>query len=370
MISTFLVPEKVITGAGCLKGLGAECEPLGQRAVLVTGKSAMQRAGHTQTCTDILGEHGIAVEVFAGMEPEPDVATIDACGEAIGKFGADFVIGLGGGSALDGAKVAAGLARQDAPTAAFHAGEKVLGNGLPFVAIPTTSGTGSEVTNTGVISDREKRIKKSIRHANFIARVAMVDALLTLSVPPRITATTGIDAMVQAIESYLSIHAYPLTETLSIGAMVELAAALPRVVEHPDDIASRERASYGSLMAGIALQNARLGIVHGIAHPLGIRYGIPHGLACGILLPGALEFNRTAAAEKMRMIEHVVGAEPVGYARDLLASCGLPQDFKEFDIPPADFEQIAAESLPSGSLKANPRPVRAEDVIFILQELC
>ncbi|MDK1032560.1 MAG: iron-containing alcohol dehydrogenase [Planctomycetia bacterium] len=369
MSYTFLAPKKIVTGRGCIDALGAECASMGKRAVLVTGKSAMRKAGITDKCMALLGSAAIEVQVFDGVEPEPDVTTVDACREAVRRFHADFVVGLGGGSALDAAKVAAGLARQDAPTAAFHAGEKVLGNGLPFVAIPTTSGTGSEATSTGVISDRGKRVKKSIRHPNFIARVALVDAELTLGASARVTAGSGIDALVQAIESYLSIHSYPLTEALSIRAMVELHAALPRVVDCPDDLDARERASYGSLMAGIALENARLGIVHGIAHPLGIRYGIAHGLACGILLPGALEFNREAAPEKMRMIEHVLGAEPAGYARDLLAACGLPTDFKEFGIPAGDFEAIAAESLPSGSLKANPRPVRADDVIGILRDL-
>ena len=178
------------------------------------------------------------------------------------------------------------------------------------------------------------------------------------------------DALSQAIESYASIHATAITEALSLRAVADLAASLERAVAHPTDQTARTRAANGSLLAGMALGNARLGVIHGIVHPLGVRYDIPHGLACGVLLPVALEYNHQAMCEKYDVLAQIFGADPVEFCSELLRRVGLPADLKQYRVKAGDFETIAAESLPSGSLKANPRQVTGQDVMAMLQRLC
>ena len=368
-ISEFRTPGKILFGVGALESLGTETRALGPRAILATGRRAMAEAGTTARCLAILAAAGVETALFDQVEAEPDVTTVDRCREAVRRHSADAVIGLGGGSAMDVAKVAAALAREDEPTRAFHQGRKITRRGLPMVAIPSTSGTGSEMTNNGVISDRERQFKASIRDESLVPAVALVDPVVTLSSPPRVTAISGVDALVQAVESYLSRFATPMTEAISLRAAEEMVRALPAVVTRGDDLELRTAAAWGSAMAGLGLTNARLGVVHGIAHPVGVRFGVPHGLACGVLLPAALEFNREAAPEKFASLARLFGGDPVAYARDLLVACGLPTRLTEYHLDPAAFGTMADESLPGGSTQANPRPVTKEDIIAMLHKI-
>ena len=366
--SVFVAPGRIVFGPGSVRSLGEEAARLGRRPLLVTGRRALALAGITGRVMAILKDAGDPA-LFDEVEPEPDVTTVDRCRQALRRHQAGVVVGLGGGSAMDVAKVAAGLAREEAPTRAFHQGRPLAGTGLPTIAVPTTSGTGSEMTNSGVVSDRAAAYKASIRHGSLVPRVALVDPELVLSCPPRVTAASGVDALVQAIESYLSVHATPLTESLSLRAVAELAAALPAVVEHGDRLDLRTRAAWGSAMAGLALSNARLGVVHGMAHPVGVRCGAPHGLVCGVLLPAALEFNRQAAPEKYRALAALVGGDPAAYAMELVPACGLPATLAAYGLARADFAAIAEETLESGSTKANPRPVTRADVLALLEQV-
>ena len=370
MSDTFRTPEKIVTGWGALAELGRLAAALGQKALLVTGRSAMKKAGITDRAVSLLKAAGLGVELFDEVEPEPEVATVDAARGLACRAGAEVVIGLGGGSAMDAAKVVAGLANETAATQEFHAGCKIQSAGLPLVCVPTTSGTGSEATINGVLSDRRRLTKTSIRDERLMPRVALVDAELTVPCPASVTAAAGLDALSQAIESYVSLHATPLTEALCVRAVAELAASVEQAAKNPTDRTARTRAACGSLMAGMALNNARLGVIHGIVHPLGVRYEIPHGLACGVFLPAALEFNREAMSEKYAVLQRIFGCDPVEFTRELLRRVGLPDNLKSYRVRPEDFEIIADESLPSGSLKANPRKVSKQDIVDMLRRLC
>lgn len=367
--STFRMPGSFVFGVGALESLGEATRPLGARAVVVTGRSALAEAGITGRAVDALREAGIETAVFDEVEPEPDVTTVDRCREVLRQRGAEVAVGLGGGSAMDVAKVAAGLVREDRPTRAFHEGAEIARPGIPNVAVPSTSGTGSEMTNNGVISDRAKGYKASIRDASLVPAVALVDPQITRSCPPQVTAMSGVDALVQAIESYLSRHATPMTEAIALRAAEELAKALPAVVTRGQDLELRTAAAWGSAMAGLALSNARLGVVHGMAHPIGVRYHVPHGLVCGVLLPAALAFNRPAAPHKFETLHGLLGGDPVGYAQALLVACGLPLRLTEYGLARADFAAIADETLESGSTKANPRDVTGDDVVGLLEQV-
>ncbi len=363
----FRAPERFLFGVGAIESLGDEALRFGHRALLVTGRRAMAKAGITDRCLAILRKAGVEAALFDEVEPEPDVAAVDRCREALRRNRADVAIGLGGGSAMDVAKVAAGLAHEEEPTRAFHTGRTPASRGLAMIAVPTTAGTGSEMTNNGVLSDRARGFKASIRADSFVPAVALVDPELSVPCPPFVTAASGVDALVQAIESYLSRHATPMTEALSLRAVEELAAALPGVVHRGDDLALRTRAAWGSALAGLALSNARLGVIHGMAHPIGVRFGVPHGLVCGVLLPAALEFNRPASLEKFDRLASLLGNDPASYARGLLAACDLPARLTEYGLRADDFDAMAEEALESGSTKATPRTVTKEDILALLR---
>lgn len=365
----FRTPGKFLFGVGALASLGEEARRLGTRALLVTGRRAMAEAGVTQRCLAALAAAGADAQLFDQVEPEPDVATVDRCRRAAREHRAEVIIGLGGGSAMDVAKVAAALANETEPTRAFHSGRKIERRGLPNIAVPSTSGTGSEMTNNGVLSDRERKVKTSIRDDSLMPAVALVDPEVAASSPPGVTAASGIDALVQAVESYLSRPATPLTEAISLRAAEEMARALPAVVRSGKDMDLRTHAAWGSALAGMALSNARLGVIHGIAHPVGVRFGVPHGLVCGVLLPAALEFNRPAAPEKYAALARVFGDDPAAYARRLLEECGLPARLTAYALTADAFGAIADETLAARSTKANPREATKADVLAMLGEI-
>jgi len=367
--STFRAPDKCVFGVGTLASLGEETARFGSRAVVVTGRRAMAEAGITDRALESLRSADVEATVFDQVEPEPDVTTVDRLREVLGARDAEVAVGLGGGSAMDAAKVAAGLFHEDPPTRAFHEGAEITHPGIPTIAVPSTAGTGSEMTNNGVISDREAGRKASIRHEWLVPAVALVDPELTVPCPPRVTAMAGVDAMVQAIESYVSRHATPMTEAISLRAIQELATALPGVVTQGEDLRLRTAAAWGSTMAGLALSNARLGVVHGIAGAVGIRYGIPHGLVCGVLLPPALALNREAVPEKFQRLREILGGDPVGYAQALLIATGLPMRLNEYGLNAKDFPAIAEETMTSGSTQANPREVTEADVVALLEQV-
>jgi alcohol dehydrogenase class IV len=361
-------PPACHVGPGAVEALGEEAAGLGSRALLVTGRSGLREAGVTGRLVALLEDAGVAVVPFERVPPEPDVATVDAAREAIREAGCDLVVEAGGGSALDAGKVAASLAGEDAPTAWFHS-ESIRAPGLPHVAIPTTAGTGAEVTPNGVISDRSTRLKQSIRGSGVLPTVAIVDPELTLSCPPAATAAAGMDALVQGIESYLSVHAIPTTDALALAAVRLTAGSLAAAWRDGRDPDARAAMSEGSFLAGLALTNARLGAVHGIAHPLGLFLGLSHGVVCGALMPPVLCRNRAAVPAKYEVLRDVMGGEPVAVLESLLDELGLPRALGP--RPGADWESTIVDyAVASGSSRANPVPVDESYVLAVLAEVC
>ena len=366
-MARFFCPPIIHTGAGCLKALAEEASKIGRHALFVTGQTALRKSGTWERIHQLLKGARGAVSVFDQVEPEPSVHTVDSGRERLQAEGCDLVVAAGGGSALDVGKAIAGLANEPHPTADYLAGREVTAPPVPSIAIPTTSGTGAEVTRNAVLTDPEKQVKASVRGDGLMPAVAIIDPELTLSLPPQFTARAGMDALTQAVESYLAIYATPLTEALSVQATGLLARNLPTAFERGDDLPGREACAYGSLMAGLALGNARLGAVHGLAHPLGVRYHIPHGLCCAVLLPHVLRANASAVGEKWAMLEHLLGGEPVAVVERLLDRLQLPHTLSEFGLRREDFPAILEVGMQSGSFKANPRKLSEEDCTRILQ---
>ena len=364
-----ILPRTVWLGPGSLEHLGEEAAHLGRKALLVTGRSALREAGATNRIIAQLAAAGVDVELFDDAPPEPDVACVDRARQSLREAGCDVVVEAGGGSALDVGKATAALAMGKAQTVEYLRGLDLPPTGLPHLAVPTTAGTGSEATPNSVLSDPEARLKKSIRGPSLLPDVCLVDGDLTVSCPPNVTAASGMDALAQAIESFLSIHATPITDALSLEAAGLIAGSLHEAYAHGGHREARDRVAQGSFLAGVALANARLGAVHGLAHPLGLLYHLPHGVVCAVLLPHVLERNAPACAGKMTRLEAALGADPLQKVPELHRTLGLPQTLGP--RPDAEWERAILDyALPSGSSRANPVPVDEAYVRGILDAVC
>jgi len=369
MAATFTTAGEIITGTGSVEQLGQVASCLGRRALLVTGRKALRAAGTTERLIGILAAGGVAVVPFEQVEPEPTVRTVDRARALLREADCDVVVAVGGGSAIDVGKAAAALADAEAPTGEYFSDLPVPAEGRPCIAVPTTAGTGAEVTSNSVLTDPDRQIKQSIRGPGLMPEAAIVDAALTVSCPPEVTASAGMDAMTQAVESYFSRLATPLTDALALMAARLIWPNLPVAYENGQDLSAREALAYGSLLAGMALANARLGAVHGMAHPIGYLCGIPHGVVCAALLPHVLRFNRQTVGHKYRLLSGICHGDAADAVERLLERLGLPRRLSELGLREELFDRIAEESMTSGSTKANPRTVTVQDVKAILRRL-
>lgn len=361
-------PGVSFVGWGCVQELGPQAARLGSRALLVTGRHALKEAGITGRLVQLLEGAGVEAVLYDRVPPEPDLACVDEARLLIGEEGCDLVVEAGGGSAIDAGKAAAALAGEDAPTAQFHRGRRCTRPGLPHIAVATTSGTGAEVTPNAVLSDPEAGVKKSLRAGGVMPAVSVTDPELTVSCPPEVTASSGMDALAQAIESFFSVHAVPVTAALSLEAVRLAAASLPVAFEKGEDRAARGAMAHASYMAGLALGSARLGAVHGMAHPLGLSYGLPHGVVCAALMPAVLQRNIAAAPRKYERLREAIGGEPVRMLENLLDGLGLPHTLGPYPEP--DWVRATLDyALSSGSSKANPEPVTQQFVLAVLREV-
>lgn len=372
MIS-LMYPQHIIFGKGAINHLGEKVTNLGSKALLVTGRSAMRKSGILDKVVNQLSSKGIAVEVFDKVEHDPSLKTVDEGIDEAMKKDVSVVIGLGGGSAIDAAKTIAAITNKEGRLEDYHEGKLQIDKpGLPFIAIPTTAGTGAEITNNAVLTNREKKLKKSIRSPFMIAKVALVDPELTLSCPPSLTAHSGMDALTHAIESFISKASNPITDTLALRAIEILFFNLPLAVEKGEDLNVREKMALGSLLSGMAFSNSGLGAVHGLSHPLGAHYNIPHGLACATLLPWVLEYNLPVRREKMDIIAEKIGAkrgEDVPETiKELLKRLKIPPTFKKWGIKKEDIPVMVKKSR-SGSMAKNPREASDEDLKQILEKV-
>jgi alcohol dehydrogenase class IV len=361
-------PHVSYVGPGTIEALGKEAALLGKRALLVTGRHSLRRAGVTDRLVSLIEKAGVAVELFEEVPREPDVARVDAARRRLRERDCDLAVEAGGGSAMDTGKAAAALAFEDAPTAEFQAREPTH-RGLPHIAVATTAGSGAEVTRNSVITDPAARLKGSIRGDGLMPTVSFTDAELTLSCPPAVTAVSGMDAFVQAIESLFSVHAIPTTEALSLGAVRLIVEHLPTAFADGGSLSARAAMSEGSYMAGLALANARLGAVHGLAHPLGLCYDLPHGVVCAALMPPVLRANRAAAPDKYETLRAAMGDDPIAFLYEMLERLGLPYVLGK--PPDAEWERaIVSYGVSAGSSKANPVPVDEAYVRAVLAEVC
>ena len=369
-----MVPRKIISGVGSVEHLGAEAAALGTHALLVT-THALRKVGIAQRAVELLRSAGLQVTQYSEVLSDPTVGQADEARDLARSRGCNLVVGLGGGSALDVGKAAAGMMHHHASVAVVQRGEEQGRPGVPFIAVPTTAGTGSEITRNAVLTDPDREVKESARSEHWIAAVAIVDPALLVSLPASLTAACGMDAFTHATESFFSIGATPVTEALALRSVQLLAAALPFAYANGKDLDARSDCAIGSLTAALAFANSGLGAVHGLAHPIGVLHNVSHGEACSIMLPHVLRFNQEALPHKLDELGAAIGitARPAGgHVADTVArmsrDIGLPQRLRDVGVREADLARIAADTVGASSLKYNPRKASREDLLAILRE--
>lgn len=361
-------------GSGSRKKLGEVGAALGRRPLIVTGRGPVSRE-RAADLAGMLTESGLVSTVWPGVEPEPSLDTVSRGLEILREHRADVVIAVGGGSAMDVGKAVGALAHHEETVDHFFStGAAITGPAVPIIAVPTTSGTGAEVTPNSVLSDPQSLNKASIRGLSLMPRVAIVDPQLTLDLPREQTAFSGLDALVQAIEAYTSTGANVVSDLLAEEATVRIAGHLRQAWEDGADLEAREQMALGSLLAGLALASARLGLVHGLAHPLGALYHLPHGRVCGWLMPPVMRFNLKSAEERYARLAGRIGLPPraealVEWVGELACELGGCGSWAEAGLKKQDFEKVIPVAVKAGSSQYNPREVTEEGVRELLERL-
>ncbi len=318
----FQVRPRILYGPRSVREVGFEASKLGgTRAVIVTDK-VLRKVGLAQKVADGLEGSGVTlVGIFDDVPPNSEVRVVEQGAAYAREAGCDLLIALGGGSVLDTAK-GMNMLLAEGGSLLDYEGAGLLTRPLgPFIAIPTTAGTGSEVTLAAVIRDEAQGLKLIFNSPFMMPDVAILDPELTLSLPPGLTAATGMDALTHAIEAIVSTAAQPLSDALAIGAIRLITANLRQAVHHGNDLEARGSMLLASNMAGIAFSNALLGIVHAMAHPCGGRYGVPHGVANSILLPYGMEYNLPACAPLLADVAAALGGDTRGMDDETAARC-------------------------------------------------
>jgi alcohol dehydrogenase class IV len=310
---------------------------------------------------------------FTGIPHDPSLAVVEDIVAAARKREADVVVGIGGGSVIDAAKAAAVLTPLDGSVREFfHQQRTIVAPGIPFIALPTTAGTGAEITKNSVLTDQERHVKKSLRSPHMVPAAAVIDPEFTLSLSPEITAASGLDAFTQAVESYISAAAHTVSRALALKAVGRLARWLPTAYADRNSREARTHVAEGSLLSAMAFSQSGLGAVHGLAHPLGLALDLPHGLTCAVLLPHVLRWNRPACENDYETLATAVGAagaeDFVEAVERLCSGLGIPGTFATWGLAEHHFQSVVANCR-SGSMKANPRPMSDRDVLDLLAKL-
>lgn len=377
----FATSARIIFGRGTSAQLPELCQPFGTRALIVRGRNP----GRAAFAVEMLARAGIDCESF-GIQGEPTIAEARRGATLARERGVQMVIGLGGGSAVDAGKAIAALATQ--PKDVLHYLE-VVGSGqpldespLPYLALPTTAGTGAEVTRNAVLASPEHAVKASLRHASMLPRVALVDPELARDCPPAVTAASGMDALTQCLEAFVSCRAQPITDALCREGIRLAIRSLEKAVRDGGDLAAREDLALAAMYSGMALANAGLGAVHGFAAPIGGQFHAPHGAVCAALLApvwlanwqvvnaskdAQMQDRFTSAGMILTQNQLLDGDRVAAFLSHLTRRLEIP-GLRTYGITESDLPDIAAKAAQASSMKGNPVKLSMEALIGILRE--
>ena len=384
MISQFNIPATVITGAGASRELAPQLARLGARRVLLVTDAFMESSGLAEVFVRAMEGAGIRVALFSGVRPDPTDANVrDGLRIYVGKQ-CDTIVALGGGSPIDAAKAIAVLATNSEPLSQYQGYHKVPKAGAPLVVIPTTAGTGSEVTKVSVITDTARDVKMMMLDRHFLPTVALVDFELTLSMPQALTAHVGVDTLTHGIEAYVSRKATALTDPLALTCIRLVAEHLETAWREPANRTAREGMMLAATLGGMAFANSSVALVHGMSRPIGAVFHVPHGLSNAVLLPAVTRFSITGASERyatvartMRLADFadsdtVSGEKLVDGLEALNARLQVPRLGGCRGVDRARFEamkeRMATDALASGSPQNNPVVPSAEQIVALYDE--
>ncbi|MBW2057745.1 MAG: iron-containing alcohol dehydrogenase [Deltaproteobacteria bacterium] len=380
MIS-FRVPNLILAGVGSLERLGEEARNLEAKKALVVTDKGVVASGIAGKVRGLLEKEGIPSDLFDGVISDPDIACADTCVETAKRGDYDLILGVGGGSSMDIASVASVMCTNPGKIQDYLGVNLVKKPGIPTILIPTTAGTGAEATPNAILTDSEAKLKKAIVSPYILPRVAIVDPLLSLSMPPPVTSSTGIDALTHAIETYTSNNATILSDLFAREAIVLIGRSLRTAVANGSNLEARSDMSIGSLYAGIAITNAGVTAVHALAYPLGGHFNVAHGIANGLLLPYVMEFNVLGNIPKFARIagflgekvEHLSLLEQAYHAartvKAIYRDLEIPQSLTELGVPNEAIPDMAEAAMNVTRLMTNnPREMRVEDVERIYEK--
>ena len=378
----FRIPTKIIFGTGAVKQTPALCKEQGfNKVFIVTGMTSTRKSPYLLELLDGLHTQGVATQVFSEVEPDPSVETVNRGAAELKAFGADAAISFGGGSPIDAAKsIVMVSANGDSVLEYMRVRKVYTKRGIPLICIPTTAGTGSEVTSAAVTTDKSTQEKIGVSHDFQFPAYAILDPELHVSMPPAVTAATGMDALTHAIEAYVALKANPVTEGLSLQSIRLIGENLRAACAQGNNLEARSNMALASMIAGFSFTNAGLGAVHGIAHPVGAQFGVAHGLANGIVLPYVMEYCLMANYGKFREIAAALGKNingltdreaavlSVAAVRELKADVGIPSSLSDINVSVDALDSIVRDALTFRMLGNSPRSLTAEDLRIIVNK--
>ena len=373
----FVLPTKIIYGAGEIKSLGIELEYMNVRKVMIVTDKGLVKSKLVNEITDIINERNIDYVIYDKIEANPKDYNVEHCAKIAIHESVDAIVAFGGGSSIDAAKAVTVLSKQGGKVRDYTDKSKIKDDCLPLITIPTTAGTGSEITFSSVITDTKEKFKFTIKSTVITARVAIIDPELTLTLPPIITASTGIDALTHAIEGYTVNCTNPIAESVGLYAVELISDSIVEAVKNGNNLEARDKMMMGSLLAGLSFSHADVGSVHCMAEALGSIYDAPHGMCNAILLPFVMEYNLHFAQRKYAKIARAMGIEEtddytaaikgIEHIKKLSKEIGLP-GIRSLDIKPDDFVLLSEMSLKNGSNDSNPRKMCKDDYIILFRK--
>jgi alcohol dehydrogenase class IV len=370
------LPALTEWGEGVVARAGDLAAALGGTRAFVLSDSGVAAAGHLERLLGALPP-GMATYAYDAVEPEPTVAVVEAAAEALAVSGADVVISLGGGSVIDTAKNAIVLALNGGTLQDYEDGEdprRPIERVLPHLAVPTTAGTGSEATAWAVFVDPGRRLKNALYDGRLVPGAVLLDPRLTISLPPAVTAGTGMDALTHAVEAYVSRHATPATDGLALHAAELAARHLPAAVADGGDLEARTGMLLASFFAGAAFSNSSCGLVHTLSEALGGFYRVPHGVTNGVLLPAVMEFNAPSCADRYARLAAAMAAgsdaAAIAAVRALSSRIGLPRSLCDLGVPERELPAVADAAFAWANDSGNPRDITRAELEALLRRAC
>jgi len=378
-INKIEMPTELYYGPDSLSHVGETAKKFGEKVLLISD-NIINDMGYVKKATEYLEEVGLTVATYLGANSEPTDVYVDEALDILKENDCDVIVTIGGGSCLDTAKAVAVVATNGGYIGDYMKGNKIAEvDPVPLVTIPTTAGTGSEVTNVTVITNTKENVKMMIKQTAFLPKVAIVDPNLTMTAPDKVTAATGMDALCHAIESYVSNIAHPMTRTFSLDAIKLILNNIQTVYDNGDDVDARNNMSLAAMEAGIAFSNASVTLVHGMSRPIGALFHVPHGVSNSMLLPAVLEFSKQEALTELADIAKLflsdeelkdkttenLADETIRKVKELSHHLNIP-NLKSWGIDEDEFEaaldKMATDAINSGSPEYNPRVPTHEEI--------